>query len=150
MDTSLAEDIQHNATRLQKDSFFFMSPYRSFTTSGCFRRFSTPAVGGDDPASPFQQQLAQAFADAKAAGIANPVMVGAIPFDTRQPSSLFIPQTSQNFARPARQQSARYATQTPPLTVKSRTEIPAQLAFEEMVARAAALPATPRGDKVVR
>ncbi|MDQ2131441.1 isochorismate synthase EntC [Leclercia adecarboxylata] len=149
MDTSLAEDIQHNATRLQKDSFFFMSPYRSFTTSGCFRRFSTPAVGGDDPANPFQQQLAQAFADAKAAGIANPVMVGAIPFDTRQPSSLFIPQTSQNFARPARQQSARYATQTPPLTVKSRTEIPAQLAFEEMVARAAALTATPRVNKVV-
>ncbi|VTP65007.1 Isochorismate synthase entC [Leclercia adecarboxylata] len=57
MDTSLAEDIQHNATRLQKDSFFFMSPYRSFTTSGCFRRFSTPAVGGDDPQAPSSNSL---------------------------------------------------------------------------------------------
>ncbi|HCH40808.1 MAG TPA: isochorismate synthase, partial [Enterobacter sp.] len=149
MDTSLAEDVQHTATRLQKESFFFMSPYRSFTTSGCFARFSTPAVGGDDPASPFQQQLKQAFANAKAAGISNPVMVGAIPFDTRQPSSLFIPERWQSFARPARQQSARYATQSGPLTVKSRTEIPAQLAFEEMVARAAALTATPRVNKVV-
>ncbi|URO00357.1 isochorismate synthase EntC [Leclercia adecarboxylata] len=149
MDTSLAEDVQHTATRLSKDSFFFMSPYRSFTTSGCFARFSTPAVGGDDPASPFQQQLHQAFANAKAAGISNPVMVGAIPFDTRQPSSLFIPEQWQPFARPARQQSARYATHSAPLTVKSRTEIPAQLAFEEMVARAAALTATPRVNKVV-
>jgi len=147
MDTSLAEDVQHIATTLQSDSFFFMSPYRSFTTSGCFARFSAPAVDGDSLASAFQQQLAQAFADAKANGIANPVMVGAIPFDTRQPSSLFIPQQWQSFARPARQQSARYASQS--LTVKTRTEIPAQLAFEDMVARAAALTATPRVNKVV-
>ena len=48
MDTSLAEEVQHTATTLQSDSFFFMSPYRSFTTSGCFARFSEPAVGGDD------------------------------------------------------------------------------------------------------
>ncbi|MCU6665959.1 MAG: isochorismate synthase EntC [Silvania sp.] len=149
MDTSLAEDVQHIATTLQSDSFFFMSPYRSFTTSGCFARFSAPAVDGDSLASAFQQQLAQAFADAKANGIANPVMVGAIPFDTRQPSSLFIPQQWQSFARPARQQSARYASQSQSLTVKTRTEIPAQLAFEDMVARAAALTATPRVNKVV-
>lgn len=55
MDTSLAEEVQHTATTLQADSFFFMSPYRSFTTSGCFARFSEPAVGGDDPAGPFQR-----------------------------------------------------------------------------------------------
>lgn len=36
MDTSLAEEVQHTATTLPSDSFFFMSPYRSFTTSGCF------------------------------------------------------------------------------------------------------------------
>ena len=83
MDTSLAEEVQHTATTLQSDSFFFMSPYRSFTTSGCFARFSEPAVGGDDPAGPFQQKLAQAFRNAKNSGIAHPVMVGAIPFDTR-------------------------------------------------------------------
>lgn len=108
MDTSLAEDLQHTATTLQSDSFFFMSPYRSFTTSGCFARFSEPAVGGDDPAGPFQQKLAQAFQNAKNSGIAHPVMVGAIPFDTRKPSSLFIPQRWQTFSRPARQQSARW------------------------------------------
>lgn len=67
-----------------------MSPYRSFTTSGCFARFDEPAVNGDSPDSPFQQKLAALFADAKAQGIKNPVMVGAIPFDPRQPSSLYI------------------------------------------------------------
>ncbi|MDU3897385.1 MAG: isochorismate synthase, partial [Enterobacter sp.] len=77
MDTSLAEEVQHTATTLQSDSFFFMSPYRSFTTSGCFARFSEPAVGSDDPAGPFQQKLAQAFQNAKNSGIAHPVMVGA-------------------------------------------------------------------------
>lgn len=27
---------------LPPESFFFMSPYRSFTTAGCFSRFSHP------------------------------------------------------------------------------------------------------------
>lgn len=139
MDTSLAEDLQHTATTLQSDSFFFMSPYRSFTTSGCFARFSEPAVGGDDPAGPFQQKLAQAFQNAKNSGIAHPVMVGAIPFDTHKPSSLFIPQRWQTFSRPARQQSARYASGAQTLNVQQRTEIPPQPVFEEMVARAASL-----------
>lgn len=149
MDTSLAEDIQHTATTLQSDSFFFMSPYRSFTTSGCFARFAESAVGGDDPAGHFQQKLAQAFGHAKASGIAHPIMVGAIPFDTRKPSSLFIPQRWQTFSRPARQQSSRYFSGAQTLNVEKRTEIPAQPVFEEMVARAAALTATPQVNKVV-
>ena len=40
METSLAEDVKKPTRTLSPDSFFFMSPYRSFTTSGCFRRFS--------------------------------------------------------------------------------------------------------------
>ncbi|QMR77088.1 isochorismate synthase EntC [Enterobacter sp. RHBSTW-00175] len=149
MDTSLAEDIQHTATTLQSDSFFFMSPYRSFTTSGCFTRISESAVGGDDPAGAFQQKVAQAFQKAKTSGIAHPIMVGAIPFDTREPSSLFIPQSWQAFSRPARQQSSRYFSDAQALTVNTRTEIPQQPVFEQMVARAAALTATPQVNKVV-
>ena len=149
MDTSLAEEVQQNPATLQSDSFFFMSPYRSFTTSGCFAHFNEPAENGEHLSSAFQQKLAQAFAQAKASGIANPIMVGAIPFDTRKPSSLFIPQRWQSFARPARQQAARYASPTQTLTVAQRSEIPGQPVFEEMVARAAALTATPRVNKVV-
>ena len=71
------------------------------------------------------------------------------PFDTRKPSSLFIPQRWQTFSRPARQQSARYASGAQTLNVQQRTEIPPQPIFEEMVARAASLTATPQVNKVV-
>ncbi len=77
-----------------------MSPYRSFSTSGCFRRFSSPADGGDALNGEFQQQMAAAFAEARAAGIRKPVMVGAIPFDTCQPSELYIPERWEAFSRP--------------------------------------------------
>ena len=149
MDTSLAEEVQQKMATLTPDRFFFMSPYRSFTTSGCFARFAEPAVDGDSLDSPFQQKLQQAFADARAQGIANPVMVGAIPFDTRQPSSLFIPESWQTFSRPAKQQSSRYFTGHQALNVVDRKSIPEQETFEAMVARAAALTATPEVDKVV-
>ena len=149
MDTSLAEEKTQTMPTLAPDSFFFMSPYRSFTTSGCFARYAEPAIDGDSPDSPFQQKMLSLFADAKSQGIANPVMVGAIPFDTRQPSSLFIPQSWQSFSRTAKQQSSRYFTAHPSLNVVERKSIPEQDFFEDMVARAAALTSTPEVDKVV-
>ncbi|EBI4722384.1 isochorismate synthase EntC [Salmonella enterica] len=149
MDMSLAEDAQETMATLAPDRFFFMSPYRSFTTSGCFARYTEPAVAGDSPDSPFQQKLRQQFAEAKSQGIANPILVGAIPFDTRQPSSLFIPMAWQSFSRQQKQRTARYFTDHQPLTVTARKAITEQDAFEAMVARAAMLTATPDVDKVV-
>ncbi|AJD96208.1 isochorismate synthase EntC [Salmonella enterica] len=149
MDMSLAEDAQETMATLAPDRFFFMSPYRSFTTSGCFARYTEPAVAGDSPDSPFQQKLRQQFAEAKSQGIANPILVGAIPFDTRQPSSLFIPMAWQSFSRQQKQRTARYFTDHQSLTVTARKAIPEQDAFEAMVARAAMLTATPDVDKVV-
>lgn len=149
MDTSLAEEVQQTMATLAPDRFFFMSPYRSFTTSGCFARFNEPAVNGDSPDSPFQQKLHNLFADAKAQGIANPIMVGAIPFDTRQPSALFIPDAWETFSRQEKQQASRYFTGHQSLNVTERRAIPEQDTFESMVARAAALTATPEVDKVV-
>ncbi|CAM7546703.1 isochorismate synthase EntC [Citrobacter sedlakii] len=149
MDTSLAEEVQQTMATLAPDRFFFMSPYRSFTTSGCFARFNEPAVNGDSPDSPFQQKLHNLFADAKAQGIAKPIMVGAIPFDTRQPSALFIPEAWETFSRQEKQQTSRYFTGHQSLNVTERRAIPEQDTFESMVARAAALTATPEVDKVV-
>ncbi|HCJ6321063.1 TPA: isochorismate synthase EntC [Citrobacter sedlakii] len=149
MDTSLAEEVQQTMATLAPDRFFFMSPYRSFTTSGCFARFNEPAVNGDSPDSPFQQKLHNLFADAKSQGIANPIMVGAIPFDTRQPSALFIPEAWETFSRQEKQQASRYFTGHQSLNVTERRAIPEQDTFESMVARAAALTATPDVDKVV-
>ncbi|HCL5335201.1 TPA: isochorismate synthase EntC [Salmonella enterica] len=149
MDMSLAEDAQETMATLAPDRFFFMSPYRSFTTSGCFARYTEPAVSGDSPDSPFQQKLRQQFAAAKSQGIVNPILVGAIPFDTCQPSSLFIPLEWQLFSRQEKQRTARYFTDHQSLTVTARKAIPEQDAFEAMVARAAMLTATPDVDKVV-
>ncbi|ELY9429766.1 isochorismate synthase EntC [Salmonella enterica] len=149
MDMSLAEDAQETMATLAPDRFFFMSPYRSFTTSGCFARYTEPAVSGDSPESPFQQKLRQQFAAAKSQGIVNPILVGAIPFDTCQPSSLFIPLEWQLFSRQEKQRTARYFTDHQPVTVTARKAIPEQDAFEAMVARAAMLTATPDVDKVV-
>ncbi|EBO4518758.1 isochorismate synthase EntC [Salmonella enterica] len=149
MDMSLAEDAQETMATLAPDRFFFMSPYRSFTTSGCFARYTEPAVSGDSPDSPFQQKLRQQFAVAKSQGIVNPILVGAIPFDTCQPSSLFIPLEWQLFSRQEKQRTARYFTDHQPVTVTARKAIPEQDAFEAMVARAAMLTATPDVDKVV-
>ncbi|SUG43588.1 isochorismate synthase EntC [Salmonella enterica subsp. arizonae] len=149
MDMSLAEDAQETMATLAPDRFFFMSPYRSFTTYGCFARYTEPAVSGDSPDSPFQQKLRQQFAAAKSQGIVNPILVGAIPFDTCQPSSLFIPLEWQLFSRQEKQRTARYFTDHQSLTVTARKAIPEQDAFEAMVARAAMLTATPDVDKVV-
>ncbi|AXC79325.1 isochorismate synthase EntC [Salmonella enterica subsp. arizonae] len=149
MDMSLAEDAQETMATLAPDRFFFMSPYRSFTTSGCFARYTEPAVSGDSPDSPFQQKLRQQFAAAKSQGIVNPILVGAIPFDTCQPSSLFIPLEWQLFSRQEKQRTARYFTDHQPVTVTARKAIPEQDAFEAMVARATMLTATPDVDKVV-
>ncbi|SFT46605.1 isochorismate synthase [Kosakonia arachidis] len=149
MDMSLAEDIQQSAKTLAADQFLFMSPYRSFITSGYVTRFSEPAVDGDSPDSAFQTKLVQAFADAKAQGVVRPVMVGAIPFDTTQPSALFIPASWQTFSRPARLRSSRcFSASNMPNIIEQR-EIPQQETFMQMVARAAQKTATPEVDKVV-
>ena len=97
----------------------------------------------------FQQQMAAAFAEARAAGIRKPVMIGAIPFDTCQPSELYIPERWEAFSRPEKQRSARYAAPLEAMEVVERREIPEQDAFLAMVERAAALTATPEVDKVV-
>ncbi|HDU5800717.1 TPA: isochorismate synthase EntC [Klebsiella aerogenes] len=149
METSLAEDVQEKTQTLSPQSFFFMSPYRSFSTTGCFSRFSQPAVGGDSLNGEFQQKMAAAFAEARAAGIRKPVMVGAIPFDTNQPSELYIPERWETFSRTDKQQSARYAAPLKAMDVVDRQEIPEQDEFLAMVERAAALTATPEVDKVV-
>ena len=149
METSLAEDVQEKTQTLSPQRFFFMSPYRSFSTTGCFSRFSQPAVGGDSLNGEFQQKMAAAFAEARAAGIRKPVMVGAIPFDTNQPSELYIPERWETFSRTDKQQSARYAAPLKAMDVVDRQEIPEQDEFLAMVERAAALTATPEVDKVV-
>lgn len=125
-----------NPTNISPTSgFFFTSPFRSLATQGCFTRLSQPAAGGESLNSAFQQAVQQAFSQAQAAGIANPILCGAIPFDTRQPSALFVPQRVQWFDRQPflhRQIPADAEL----LEMVSQTEHPAKNDFMQMVSSA--------------
>lgn len=149
MEMLLAEEQQKKQLTHCANSFFFMSPYRSFSTSGCFARLDSPALDGANPHGHLQTQLREAFENAKMHGIEKPVVVGAIPFDPRQPSALFIPENSQTFSRAQRQTDASQFVAGKPLNIAARKAIPEQDKFMEMVAHAAAATAQPDIDKVV-
>lgn len=148
MEASLAEETQQHAVTLSPDSFFFMSPHRNLVTSGCVARLTTPAADGEDIHGVFQQHLRDAFATARERGCSRPIVVGAIPFDTRQPSALFVPRDYQPFSHRAMLATARTAT-PPSLQLIAEQALPEKPEFLDMVARAAALTATPAVSKVV-
>lgn len=128
--------------------FLFTSPWRSLTTQGCFTTLNQPVVDGDRLNGDFQQQLQRQFAAAKQAGIVNPVLVGAIPFDISQPAALFIPESWQGFRRNDLL-AALPENRAPLPEIRRRAAVPEHDAFTRMVAQAVA--ATQRGelDKVV-
>lgn len=148
MEASLAEETQQRAVSLLPDSFFFMSPHRNLVTSGCVVRLTTPAADGEDINGEFQQQLRDTFAAARRLGCSRPIVVGAIPFDTRKPSALFVPRDVQSFSHSAMLASARTAA-PPQLALMTQQAIPEKPQFLDMVERAAALTATPEVRKVV-
>ena len=145
MDTSLAGERCDAAATLSSDSFFFMSPYHSFTTRGCFMRLETPAADGAARHGVFQTALRNAFDSARRQGIARPMIVGAIPFDTRKPSALFIPESYSDTPRGGYSLIDNSAAPR----VMSREALPDEETFMAMVARAAALTATPAVSKIV-
>ncbi|MFH7269760.1 isochorismate synthase, partial [Klebsiella pneumoniae] len=89
----------------------------------------------------------QAFAEARQAGIKKPLLCGAIPFDTRQPSALFIPQQSRWFDRAAFMAGVRPAADGPELA--GVTELPPQQPFMNMVSDAVDAMKAGELDKVV-
>ncbi|WP_034456877.1 isochorismate synthase EntC [Buttiauxella noackiae] len=149
METLLVPQPQEKQLTPCANSFFFMSPYRSFSTSGCFTRLDCAALDGANPHGNLQKQLREAFENAKKHGIEKPVVVGAIPFDPSQPSALFIPQSWQTFSRAERQTDASQSRTAKPLNIAARKAIPEQDKFMEMVAHAAVRTSQPDIDKVV-
>jgi isochorismate synthase len=128
--------------------FFFTSPFRSLSTEGCLTKVTAPAFDGDALDGSFQQAIAAAFSQARAAGITRPVVCGAIPFDKRQPSALFIPQRTRWFERAA--VMATLATPDRQLAeIVSKTELPGQQQFMQMVSDAVQATADKRLSKVV-
>jgi len=148
------EDLQSRSCALQSvtvsptSGFFFTSPYRSLSTQGCFAKITQPAADGDNLQGTFQRGVQQAFAQARQAGIPNPVLCGAIPFDTRQPSALFIPQQTQWFEREAFMADVKPTVAALP-TIIRQTELPEQAQFMQMVADAVQVTGGEHLEKVV-
>ncbi|WP_445937135.1 isochorismate synthase [Pseudomonas sp.] len=69
-------------------TYRFYCPEGGVEASGCFQAIETPA--GDDGHG-VERAVEAAFAEARVAGLSQPLVVGVIPFDKRQPSSLFVP-----------------------------------------------------------
>ncbi|RLM24491.1 isochorismate synthase [Brenneria alni] len=135
-----------SASDLLKDDFLFLSPDKSLHTRGCYAALNCPVESGAALDGHFQQQLRQLFARAQHDGIANPLIVGAIPFDKREPACLFIPQHSRWFARSLLADTVLNET---PLRIRQQHQIPAHDTFCQMVS--AGVNATRSGalDKVV-
>lgn len=110
------------------DSFLFSSAFRSLYADGVFKTLTGPA---SDPAA-LCQDVAQAFKQARHAGITHPIVVGSIPFDVSQPSSLYIPQACHFLSRDAFKQKLDAAPQKP-LSVVARQHHPEREAFLSMV-----------------
>lgn len=97
MKTLIRESDQAlHATQPASGEFCFRSCHGSLRAKGIFKRITTAAEAGG---AALQQQVMQALKQARAAGQAAPVVVGAIPFDTRQPSCLYVPEQAIRFDR---------------------------------------------------
>ncbi|WP_122738914.1 isochorismate synthase [Pseudomonas orientalis] len=80
-------------------SFSFTSGDRELAVSGMLQRIETPAIAGENASSLFQKTVSHAFEQARKAGQANPIIVGAIPFDPAEASCLYIPEHAEWRAR---------------------------------------------------
>lgn len=110
--------------------FLFSSPHRSLVARGVLARIERPAADG----GPFLQAVQQAIDAARQVGQASPVVVGAIPFDLREPSALVVPQEVEFVERAALMASARRMPQHP--RVKAARSIPDEQCFKQGVRQA--------------
>lgn len=69
----------------------FTSGGRELHSSGSHECIAVPAHGGHDRSQGLHQAVEAAFERARRAGQANPILVGAIPFDVREASCLYVP-----------------------------------------------------------
>ena len=136
MDAIVAERPSREiSAQAETPSFLFSSPHFAIEAYGVFERIRTPAVGGGGADSVLQAAVDAALARARRAGQENPIVVGAIPFDSRQPSFLFAPKTHRISAPRVATSAPEAKADVPALWYRS---VPGQRGFEEAVAKAVA------------
>lgn len=69
----------------------FSSNGRELLSSGIHEWISVPARGGQDRGQGLHAAVEAAFGRARRAGQDNPILIGAIPFDVREASCLYVP-----------------------------------------------------------
>ncbi len=131
--------VEQDAAGLSAE-FVFSSPHRSLLARGCLARIESPvherAREDDARQSAFLKTVQAALDLARKKGQRHPVVLGAIPFDTRQPSALVVPQEVEFIDREALMARARVS----PLQarVAAARSIPDQQCFKQGVRQAIA------------
>ncbi|WP_052469125.1 isochorismate synthase [Pseudomonas massiliensis] len=134
--TSLALDSGSGMAVPTADTaeFLFRSGTRCLRGEGVFSSITTPAATSEGQA--LMAAVEQAFERARAAGIEQPVLMGAIPFDTTEPSCLYVPARYRWVeGEPARPQPG--AAGSAP-TVLSQRSVPDEAGFKAAVSQAIA------------
>lgn len=83
----------------EQAQFLFMSAHRGVRASGLVERIELPVDPDGAGDQRFHAAVAEAMARARAAGVAHPIVIGAIPFDLGEPASLSIPRHHAFFSR---------------------------------------------------
>lgn len=136
MTTHHLENERYRAHSDNQDArFLFRFGTRTLRGQGIFSRISTAAGSGGVSSSAFLAEVGAALAQARKAGIDNPIVMGAIPFNTTQPSCLYIP---RDCAWVEEQQQAGAAPGAARPGVLAQRSIPDEAGFKAAVNQAIA------------
>lgn len=116
--------------------FQFLSSHCAIRARGIFESIRIPVHQNSAGDAHFQRQLRDAFGRARAAGIANPVAIGAIPFDLSQPCQLAIPRRYEVFSR--ERECRPDADAALPVRLLQRESLPDEARFKQSVRQAIA------------
>lgn len=117
--------------------FLFRSGARCLRGQGLFTAITTPAAGAGQGSGALLAEVDQAFARARAAGIEQPVLMGAIPFDTHQPSCLYVPMRHRWVDGETARVATRETEASRPTVVRQRS-VPDEAGFKAAVSQAIA------------
>ncbi|MCW2482664.1 chorismate-binding protein, partial [Candidatus Symbiopectobacterium sp. NZEC135] len=116
--------------------FSYYSAHRCVIASGIFERISQPAQTDGDNGRSLWHKVQASMARAREQGVCAPLVVGAIPFDTRRPSCLFIPQHYHFSLRQADASLALINSASPAATITHVNSLPDARHFQSAVGAA--------------
>lgn len=116
----------------QGNALLFTSANRELHAWGSARRIVVSARGGERRDSPIQTAIRDALECVRQEGQANPIVIGAIPFDLAEPSCLYAPTHYEWRSRSA--MPSRVATHLPRLLEQRST--PDEVGFKRSVEHA--------------